>query len=157
MRERPVNWVSCPISVGMAPANAFSDTKPSAVDSSVPTSKKRPSCCAGNIPTEFGLCTALEVLSLSVNKLTGEHFFAQIDRMVYEFTTTFKRPPCCAGTIPTELGRCTAMKYLQLFRNGLTGKHFCAQIARRVYFTTTFKDLLAAQVQSRRSWGAARL
>jgi hypothetical protein len=48
--------------------------------------KIRPSCCAGNIPTEFGLCPALEHLRLQHNRLTGEHFFAQIDRLVYECT-----------------------------------------------------------------------
>ena len=72
-------------------------------------------------------------LYLSTNQLTGKHFCSQIDRLVYEFTTTLKRPPCFAGTIPTELGRCTAMKNLILHSNGLTGTHFRAQIARRVY------------------------
>jgi hypothetical protein len=44
--------------------------------------KKRPSCCAGNIPTEFGLCTALKKLRLNRNQLTGAHFIAQNDRLV---------------------------------------------------------------------------
>ncbi len=48
--------------------------------------KKRPSCCAGSIPTEFGLCTAMRSLWLNSNQLTGEHFFAQIDRLVSEYT-----------------------------------------------------------------------
>jgi hypothetical protein len=39
----------------------------------------------GNIPTEFGLCTAIEQLYLFENQLTGEHFFAQIDRWVNEY------------------------------------------------------------------------
>ena len=76
-------------------------------------------------------------LLLHANRLTGTHFFAQIDRLVYEFTTTFKRPPCCVGTIPTELGRCTAMKELYLYNNQLTGEHFFAQIDRSVYEYTS--------------------
>ncbi len=35
---------------------------------------KRPSCCAGTIPTELGLCTAMRSLSLPKNQLTGKHF-----------------------------------------------------------------------------------
>ena len=44
---------------------------------------KRASCCTGNIPTELGRCMAMTTLALNGNQLTGEHFFAQIDRSVF--------------------------------------------------------------------------
>ena len=47
---------------------------------------KIPSWCTGNIPTELGQCTAMTHLRLYENQLTGEHFLAQIDRSVYEYT-----------------------------------------------------------------------
>jgi hypothetical protein len=86
---------------------------------------KRPSCCAGNISTEFGLCTALEVLSVRDNKLTGEHILAQIDRLVYDQVYQhLKRPSCCTGNIPTEFGLCTSLSDVQLHGSKLTGEHF---------------------------------
>ena len=50
------------------------------------TNKKRPFCCAGTIPTELGRCTAMTHLFLQENGFTGTHFFAQIARLVYEYT-----------------------------------------------------------------------
>ncbi len=52
---------------------------------------KRPSCCTGNIPTELGLCTAMNILDLRRNGLTGKHFFAHMARLVYEYTRVYQR------------------------------------------------------------------
>ncbi len=95
--------------------------------------KKIPSCCTGNIPKELGRCSAMKELHLYNNQLTGEHFFAQFDRSVYEHTAILKRPSFCAGTIPTELGLCTAMYDLNLDNNQLTGKNLFAHMAQLVY------------------------
>ena len=88
---------------------------------------------AGAIPTQIGHLAQLTGFNLSFNQLTGKHFFAQNDRLVYECTQNLKRPSCCTGNIPTELGRCTAMTVLYVHANQLTGKHFFAQIDRSVY------------------------
>ena len=83
---------------------------------------KRPSCCTGNIPTEFGFCTALKGLFLNDNELTGEHFFAQIHLLVYESTAVgFVCENALAGAIPTEIGQLAQLIRLDLENNQLTG------------------------------------
>ncbi len=39
---------------------------------------------AGAIPTQMGHLVQLTDMNLSDNQLTGKHFFAQIDRLMYE-------------------------------------------------------------------------
>ena len=55
----------------------------------------RHSCRTGNIPTELGRCTAMTTLRLDFNQLTGKHFFVQIDRSVYEYTSFVRKNACC--------------------------------------------------------------
>jgi hypothetical protein len=55
---------------------------------SAPTSHKT-ACCAGNIPKEFGLCTALKVLSLRDNQLTGERLLLRLIGWSTTLKTTF--------------------------------------------------------------------
>ena len=96
-----------------------------------------PSWCTGNIPTELGLCTGMSELWLRNNELTGKHFFAQMDRLVYEYTTDgFVPENALAGRIPTEIGQLAQMQWLALNGNQLTGA--CLQIiflidGKRVY------------------------
>ena len=77
---------------------------------------------AGAVPTQIGHLVQLTDLDLSGNQLTGKHFFAQIDRSVYESAAE-----CCvagnalAGAIPTELGQLTQLEKLYLHQNQLTG------------------------------------
>ncbi len=42
-------------------------------------SLKRTFLLAGTIPTEFGLCTAMDDLYLHSNTLTGEHFLLKLN------------------------------------------------------------------------------
>ena len=62
-------------------------------------------------------------LRLNENRLTGEHFFAQIYRWVYESTAEcFVPGNALAGAIPTEIGQLAQLKNLDLHRNQLTGE-----------------------------------
>jgi hypothetical protein len=61
-------------------------------------------------------------LWLYSNQLTGEHFFAQIDRSVYESTAdSFVSKNALAGAIPTEMGQLARLVCLDLDHNRLTG------------------------------------
>jgi hypothetical protein len=79
-------------------------------------------CCAGNIPTEFGLCTALHGLGLQDNQLTGEYFLLRLIDWCTRKPLADKRSiKYVTGLIPTELGRCSAMNRLWLQDNNLSG------------------------------------
>ena len=61
-------------------------------------------------------------LDLEKNKLTGKHFFAHIDRLVYESTIDgFVPGNALAGTIPTEIGQLAQLLFLDMGHNQLTG------------------------------------
>ena len=61
-------------------------------------------------------------LLLYANRLTGTHFFAQIDRLVYESTAEcFVAGNALAGTIPTEIAQLVQLNTLYLCENQLTG------------------------------------
>ncbi len=88
----------------------------------------------------------------------AEHIFTLV---VYESTAD-----CCVtanaliGTTPTEIGQLAELKQLNISQNQMTG-------ASRLQLVDVFtiyafihlliKNLLAAQVQFRRSWDSARL
>ena len=61
-------------------------------------------------------------LYLHANRLTGEHFFAQIGRLVYESTIDrFLTETALAGAIPTEIGQLAQLVSLDMRWNQLTG------------------------------------
>ena len=61
-------------------------------------------------------------LELHENRLTGEHFVAQIYRSVYESTADGCVPEnALAGAIPTEIGQLAQLLALDLHNNHLTG------------------------------------
>ena len=64
----------------------------------------------------------MQELYLHYNRLTGEHFFAQIGRLVYESTIDgFVTENALAGTIPTEIGQLAQLKVFKAHMNQLTG------------------------------------
>ena len=65
----------------------------------------------------------MKYLRLFLNRLTGTHFFAQIDRLVYESTAEcFVPGNALAGAIPTEIGQLAQLENLYLHQNQLTGE-----------------------------------
>jgi hypothetical protein len=65
----------------------------------------------------------MTTLRLDRNLLTGEHFFAQIDRSVNESTAEcFVPGNALAGAVPTEIGQLAQLKTLDLHQNQLTGE-----------------------------------
>ena len=76
-------------------------------------------------------------LALKANRLTGKHFFAQIDRSVYESTADgFASENALAGAIPTEIGQLAQLVHLDLEINQLTGASKTHLIAILVYECT---------------------
>ena len=64
----------------------------------------------------------MKALQLNHNQLTGKHFFAHIDRLVYESTIDgLGTENALAGAIPTEIGQLAQLMDLQLWENQLTG------------------------------------
>ena len=76
---------------------------------------------SGSIPSEFGLCTDLEILSLNNNRrLSGTlpKEFGELTMLEVLVVTASS----LSGTIPSVLGRCTNLSLVELFDTDLTGK-----------------------------------
>ncbi len=64
----------------------------------------------------------MTTLWLNSNQLTGDQFFAQVDRSVYESKTDIFLPEnALAGAIPTEIGQLAQLVGLELRDNQLAG------------------------------------
>ena len=102
----------------------------------------------------------MENLALNLNGLTGNHFYAQIARRVYESTADgFASENALAGAIPTEIGQLAQLVRLDLQNNQLAGaskNSLDCNFGIRVYRKLK-NDLLAAQATFRRSSSGARL
>ena len=82
---------------------------------------------------ELGQLTAMKILSLADNKLTGGFLFVHRMSVVHtSLPNTNFRLRLCAGPIPTELGLLTAMKQLNFSYNQLTGRRLFAHRMSKV-------------------------
>ena len=90
----------------------------------------------------------MKELHLYNNQLTGKHFFAQIDRSVYESTADgFEPKNALAGAIPTEIGQLARLVRLELDNNQLTGAPKTHLIAILVYeYTRVYQRALWEQM-----------
>ena len=103
---------------------------------SKPSAEKRSiKYSTGRIPTELLRCSAMKVLSLSGNQLTGTSILCSSCPVWYTSIPSADNRSInyFTGRIPTELGRCSAMSELNLRVNKLTGTHFCAHSSQLVH------------------------